>query len=73
MKANRGKRDATQIKPFNKLARELKKNDMDQYWLFCYEVLSYGNLAGDWKKMKKKHVSFIDSWITTEWYKKSSN
>lgn len=73
MKANRGKRDATQIKPFNKLARELKKNDMDQYWLFCYEVLSYGNLAGDWKKMKEKHVSFIDSWITTEWYKKSSN
>ena len=71
MKINRGKRDATQVKPFNELARKLKKTDMDRYWLFCYEVLTYGNLAGEWKKMKMADVSFIDSQIKTGWSKKS--
>ena len=73
MKINRGKRDATQVKPFNELARKLKKTDMDRYWLFCYEVLTYGNLAGDWKKMKMADVSFIDSQIKTGWNKNRSN
>ena len=73
MKINRGKRDATQVKPFTELARKLKKTDMDRYWLFCYEVLTYGNLAGDWKKMKMADVSFIDSQIKTGWNKNRSN
>lgn len=67
MKNNRGKRDATQVKPFNKLARKLKKTDMDRYWLFCYEVLTDGNLAGEWKKMKRANVSFINPQIKTGW------
>lgn len=46
---------------------------MDRYWLFCYEVLTYGNLAGDWKKMKMADVSFIDSQIKTGWNKNRSN
>ena len=73
MKINKGKRDATQVKPFNELARKLKKTDMDRYWLFCYEVLTYGNLAGEWKKMKKAGISFINTEIKTEQNKSSSN
>lgn len=67
MKRNNGKRDATQVKPFNKLARELKKTDMDRYWLFCYEVLTHGSLSDEWKKMKQAGVSFIDPQIMTGW------
>lgn len=59
MKRNHGKRDATEVKPFNRLALKLAKEDMDRYWLFCYEVLSIGNLSGEWKKMKTYGTSFI--------------
>lgn len=59
MKQNHGKRDATQVKPFNKVAAELKKTDMDRYWLFCYEALTWGSLPGQWRIMKKAGVSFI--------------
>lgn len=59
LKANHGKRDATQVKPYNKLARELKMTDMSRYWLFCYETLTWGTLAGEWRTMKQAGVSFI--------------
>ena len=59
MKQNHGKRDATQVKPLNKVAMKLKNTDMDRYWLFCYEALTYGSLSGQWRLMKKAGVIFI--------------
>lgn len=59
MKQNKWKRSATQVKPLNKVAMELKKTDMDRYWLFCYEALSWGSLRGQWRSMKRKGISFI--------------
>ena len=43
----------------SRIARELKKTDMDRYWLFCYEALTWGSLPGDWRLMKQAGVSFI--------------
>ena len=60
MKQNNWNGRATQVKPIKKVAESLKKGDMDRYWIFCYEVLSQGNLSGDWRKMKKANVSFIE-------------
>lgn len=61
MKLNYWNREASQVKPLNKVARELKNKDkdMDRYWLFCYEALSYGSLAGEWREMKQAGISFI--------------
>lgn len=59
LKANHWKRDATEVKPYRKLARDLKATDMSRYWLFCYEVLSWGLLPGEWRPMKQSDVSFI--------------
>lgn len=59
MKQNHWKRDATQVKPLNKVANELKKQDMDWYWLFCYEALSWGSLPGEWRLMKQADIRFI--------------
>ena len=59
MKQNHWKRDATQVKPLNRVAMELKNTDMDRYWLFCYEALSWGSLYGQWRLMKNAGVSFI--------------
>ena len=59
MKQNHWNRKATQVKPLNRVAMELKKSDMDRYWLFCYEALSFGSLSGQWRSMKKAGVSFI--------------
>ena len=59
MKQNHWNRNATQVKPLKKLARELKNIEMDRYWLFCYEALSYGSLSGEWRTMKQAGVSFI--------------
>lgn len=59
MKHNHWNRKATQVKPLNKVAMDLKNKDMDRYWLFCYEALSYGSLQGEWRSMKKAGVSFI--------------
>lgn len=42
MKQNSWKRNATQVKPLNKVAMKLKNTDMDRYWLFCYEALTWG-------------------------------
>lgn len=59
MKQNHWKRDATQVKPLNRVAKELKKTDMDRYWLFCYESLTKGSLSGLWRSMKQEGISFI--------------
>lgn len=59
LKQNHGNTKAKEVKPFNQMARELKDTDMDRYWLFCYEVLSCGNLSGPWSEMKKANISFI--------------
>ncbi len=59
MKQNKFKRTATQVKPINKFAKQLAKNEMDLYWLFCYEALTAGSLQNEWNLLKKSKVSFI--------------
>ena len=61
MKQNHWNRTASQVKPLNRVAMNLKnkENDMDRYWLFCYEALTYGSLAGEWRTMKQAGVTFI--------------
>lgn len=59
MKQNNWNRKATQVKPLNKVAMTLKDTDMDRYWLFCYEALSWGSLSGQWRLMKQAGISFI--------------
>ncbi len=66
MKQNHWKRDSTQVKRLNKVAMELKKTDMDRYWLFCYEALTWGNLSGQWRKMKQAGISFIQKEIVDD-------
>ncbi|MCB4773605.1 MAG: reverse transcriptase, partial [Sulfurovum sp.] len=45
-------------KNYKELAKALI-NDIDEYWVFVYEVLTVGVLENEWKKMKQKNVSFI--------------
>ena len=59
MKQNHWKRDATQVKPLNRVAMELKNSDIDRYWLFWYEALSWGSLPSQWRLMKQAGISFI--------------
>lgn len=59
MKQNHWNRKATQVKPLNRVAMKLKEADMDRYWLFCYEALSWGSLSSQWRSMKQAGVSFI--------------
>lgn len=59
LRANNGNANATQLKPLKKEARRLKDKDMDRYWLFCYEALSFGNLKGEWRQLKQAGVSFV--------------
>ena len=59
MKRNHWKRNATRVKRLNEEAMKLKKTDMDRYWLFCYEALTWGSLPGQWRSMKKAGISFI--------------
>jgi hypothetical protein len=47
-------------KQYKKLANTLK-DDIDEYWIFVYEVLSVGNLKSDWKQLKQANVTFIKS------------
>ena len=46
-----------------KLKKYAKKiiidNEMDQNWLFVYEILGHGSLKDDWAPMKKAKVSFL--------------
>ena len=59
MKQNHWNRNATQVKPLNRIAMDLKNTDMDRYWLFCYEALKWGSLQNEWRSMKKTGISFI--------------
>ena len=59
MKQNHWKRTATQVKPLNKAAMDLKSTDMDRYWLFCFEALTWSQLPGEWRAMKQAGISFI--------------
>lgn len=61
MKHNYWNRKATQVKPLNSVALQFKnkEKDMDRYWLFCYEALTWGSLPGEWRSMKQAGVSFI--------------
>ena len=45
-------------KNYRKLAKELI-HDIDEYWIFVYEVLTVGLLQNEWKVMKKEMISFI--------------
>ena len=45
-------------KNYRKLAKSLV-DDIDEYWIFVYEVLSISDLKDEWTVMKKEQVSFI--------------
>ena len=51
----------SEIKKFKDLARNLSQNedDLNQNWLFVYEVLPKSDLKKDWKNLKDKNVTFI--------------
>ena len=59
LKVNHGKKKATELKPLRDAAKRLKDTEINRYWLFCYEVLSFDDLKGEWKEMKKAKVSFV--------------
>lgn len=59
LKANHGKARATQLKPLVAEAKRLRDTDMDRYWLFCYEVLTFSNLRDEWQVLKRAKVSFV--------------
>ena len=51
-------------KKYKKLAKEVQI-DIDEYWIFVYEVLTVGLLKAEWKKMKQKNITFIkDNFIS---------
>jgi len=47
------------LSEYRDLAKKLKKNDFDRYWLFIYETLSNVDLADNYKVMKKMGLTFI--------------
>lgn len=47
------------IRQYKTLAEELFVSDMDEFWLYCYEVLPKTKLKSYWKNMKDNSVSFI--------------
>lgn len=47
-------------KKYRDLANTLK-DDIDEYWVFVYEVLTVGSLKNDWKQIKQADVTFIKS------------
>ena len=59
MRKNNGNRRSSELKLFNNEAQKLKNSEMDRYWLFCYEVLTYNDLSDEWKNLKQAEVSFI--------------
>ena len=65
LKLNENNARATELKPLKKEAKRLMEEDMGRYWLFCYEVLSSGNLKGDWAKLKKAGITFLRNEIVT--------
>ncbi|WP_058357841.1 RNA-directed DNA polymerase [Vitreoscilla massiliensis] len=56
-KKNRvGKSVLGKYKEYAKLKAE---NEMDKYWIFCFEVLTTGLLKDNWKKLKKDNITFV--------------
>ena len=57
------KKDTNDLKKYRDLAKCLNSNKRTAscFWLFIYEVLSYGNLKDYWKPMKKEGVTFLKS------------
>jgi hypothetical protein len=49
----------SEIKKYKELAKDKMDNEMDEYWIFIYEVLSKSDLSDYWKKMKEAKVSFV--------------
>jgi len=47
------------LKEYKDLAETLKKDDFDRYWLYIYETLSWSDLNGYYKAMKKNKLTFI--------------
>lgn len=45
-------------KKYRNLAKHLK-DDIDEFWIFVYEVLTVGNLKEEWRVIKKEDVTFI--------------
>lgn len=43
---------------YKALARSLK-DDIDEYWVFVYEVLTFGNLKDNWRHLKQANISFL--------------
>lgn len=58
-KYNIGNINATQLNRLFNYALSLVPNDMERYWIFCYEVLPASELSGDWQQLKQAGVSFI--------------
>lgn len=50
---------AIYLKEYKDLAKVLKLDDFDRYWLFIYEVLSSNDLSNYYRLMKKQKITFI--------------
>lgn len=48
-----------ELKEYKKLARSLKSNNFDGYWIFIYEALPKSDLNSLWAKMKSSNISFV--------------
>lgn len=44
---------------YKSLAEILSAHEMDEFWVFCYEVLPKSKLTSYWKKMKESSLTFI--------------
>lgn len=53
------KKDTLAVKNCKDYARTLLATEMDNFWLFIYEVLPQNDLHEYWKEMKKNGVSFL--------------
>lgn len=47
------------LKEYKDLAKNIKLNDFDRYWLFIYEVLPWSDLKDSFKPMKRAGITFI--------------
>lgn len=47
------------LNKFHEHALYLCNQEMDRYWIYIYEVLDENELNGDWKKIKRKKISFV--------------
>jgi hypothetical protein len=53
-------KDKKGVKALKNKAKELKNTDFDLFWLFLYETLPQTELIGDYKRIKKEKVTFIN-------------